>query len=114
AASSIAARGRPPMRVLVPYDGAEISEQAGVMALDLLAQHPLDILLLHVEPKTDHKTGARRIVEAAARRLAGSPAMITPLVAFGRPEHEIIRCADQHGADLIAMSTHGRPLLTRM
>jgi nucleotide-binding universal stress UspA family protein/YHS domain-containing protein len=39
---------------------------------------------------------------------------VTPVLAFGRPEQEIVRCADQHGADLIAMSTHGRSMLARM
>lgn len=102
------------MKVLVPYDGAELSEQAAIMSLDLLAQHPMDLLLLHVESDAKHEADAHRIVEAAARRLAGSPAMITPLVAFGRPEDEIIRSADRHGADLIAMSTHGRPPLSRL
>jgi nucleotide-binding universal stress UspA family protein/YHS domain-containing protein len=102
------------MKVLVPYDGAELSEQTGEMALDLLAQHPIDLLLLHVEPNAEHESGARRIVDAAASRLAGSPAAITPLIGFGRPEDEIVRCADQHGADLIAMSTHGRSLLSKL
>jgi nucleotide-binding universal stress UspA family protein/YHS domain-containing protein len=37
-----------------------------------------------------------------------------PLLAFGRPEQEIVRCADQRGADLIAMSTHGRSMMARM
>src|SRR5438067_909779 len=102
------------MKVLVPYDGAELSEQAAVMALELLAQHRLELLVLHVAPDKQHEAGSRRMVEAAAGRLANSPATITPLLAFGRPEEAIARCADQHGADLIAMSTHGRPMLARI
>lgn len=39
---------------------------------------------------------------------------MTPILAFGRPAEEIVRYADQHSADLIAMSTHGRPELVRM
>lgn len=100
------------MKVLVPYDGAELSEQAAVMAMELLAQHQLELLVLHVESNRAHEDGARRIVEAAANRLAGAPSVVTPLVAFGQPEAEIVRCADQHGVDLIAMSTHGRPVLS--
>ena len=102
------------MKVLVPYDGAELSEQAAVLAIDLLAQHQLDLTLLHVESNAEHESGAHRIVESAADRLGGSPAVITPKVAFGRPEVEIVRCADRDGADVIAMSTHARPLLTRI
>jgi nucleotide-binding universal stress UspA family protein/YHS domain-containing protein len=102
------------MKALVPYDGAELSEQAAVMAIELLAQHRLDLLLLHVAPSPDHESKARASLDAAAERLARSPAVVTPLVTFGRPEQEIVRCADQHGADLIAMSTHGRSMLARM
>lgn len=102
------------MKVLVPYDGAELSEQAAVMAIELLAQHCLDLLLVHVASTPDHESETRASLDAAAERLARSPAAVTPLLTFGRPEQEIVRCADQHGADLIAMSTHGRSMLARM
>jgi nucleotide-binding universal stress UspA family protein/YHS domain-containing protein len=39
---------------------------------------------------------------------------VTPILTFGRPAEEIVRCAEQRGVDLIAMSTHGRPDLVRM
>jgi len=80
--------------------------------LELLAQRQLELLLLHVGSTREHEGAARRIVEVAASRLAGSPAAVKSLVAFGHPEVEIVRCADQHGVDLIAMSTHGRPALS--
>jgi nucleotide-binding universal stress UspA family protein/YHS domain-containing protein len=102
------------MKVLVPYDGAELSEQAAVMAIELLAQHPLDLLLLRVGSDPNHAFEAGVSLENAVTRLAGSPARVTPLLVVGNPEQEIVRCADQHGADLIAMSTHGRPELVRM
>jgi nucleotide-binding universal stress UspA family protein/YHS domain-containing protein len=102
------------MKVLVPYDGAELSEQAAIMAMDLLAQHRLDLLLLYVSSDHQHETHERRIVEAAASRLNQSLATVTPLLAFGHPEEEIVRCADRYGADLIAMATHGRSLLSRI
>ena len=47
------------MKVLVPYDGAELSEQAAVMAIELLAQHPLDLLLLRVGPTQPRVRGGR-------------------------------------------------------
>ena len=102
------------MKILVPYDGAELSEQAAVMALDLLAQHRLELLLLYVSSDHRHEANERRMVGAAARRLDRLSATVTPLLAFGRPAEEIVRSADQHGVDLIAMSTHGRPLLSRI
>jgi nucleotide-binding universal stress UspA family protein/YHS domain-containing protein len=102
------------MKVLVPYDGADLSEQAAVMAVELLAQHRLELLLVCVAPDEGHASEARASLEAAAGRLATMPGTVTPLLTFGRPEAEIVRCADQHGADLIAMSTHGRSTLARM
>ena len=98
------------MKVLVPYDGAELSEQAAVMAIELLAQHPLELLLLRVASDPEGATEAQDSLDEATKRLATSPAAVTPLLAFGRPEQEIVRCADQLGADLIAMSTHGRSI----
>jgi len=102
------------MKVLVPYDGGDLSEQAAVMAINLLAQHPLDLLLLRVASDPEGATEAQASLDEATERLARSPAAVTPLLAFGRPEQEIVRCADQQGADLIAMSTHGRSDLARM
>jgi nucleotide-binding universal stress UspA family protein/YHS domain-containing protein len=103
-----------PVKVLVPYDGGDLSEQAAVMAIELLAQHPLDLLLLRVASDPEGAAAARQSLEEAADRLARSPAAVTPLLAVGRPEQEIVRCADQRGADLIAMSTHGRSMMARM
>ena len=102
------------MKVLIPYDGNELSEQAAVMTIELLAQHHLDMLLLHVAPHDRHLVDAGVNLEAAEARLRRSPATVTPLLLVGSPAQEIVRCAEQHGADLIAMSTHGRSDLARM
>lgn len=102
------------MKVLVPYDGGDLSEQAAVMAIELLAQHPLELVLLRVASDPERMTDAKQSLRVVADRLARSPAAIQPVLAFGRPEQEIVRCADQRGADLIAMSTHGRSTIARM
>jgi nucleotide-binding universal stress UspA family protein/YHS domain-containing protein len=102
------------MKVLIPYDGGDLSEQAAVMAIELLAQHPLDLVLLRVASDPEGATEAEQSLVDVADRLARSPAAVTPVLAFGRPEQEIVRCADQRGADLIAMSTHGRSMMARM
>jgi nucleotide-binding universal stress UspA family protein/YHS domain-containing protein len=102
------------MKVLVPYDGAELSEQAAVMAIELLARHHLDLLLLHVASGDSHTADDCASLEAVAARLGSSPVTVTPVLTFGSPAREIVRYADQHGADLIAMSTHGRSDLVRM
>ena len=102
------------MKVLVPYDGSDQSEQAAIMAIDLLAQHHLDLTLLQVAPDAAHAEAARASLESVIQRLASSPAEVTGAVVLGRPESEIAKYADHHGADLIAMSTHGRSMLARM
>lgn len=102
------------MKVLVPYDGGEQSEQAAVMAIELLAQHRLELLLLHVAPDAAHADTARTALEAAAQRLDSSPAVVSAALIYGKPDVEIAKYADHHGADLIAMSTHGRSMLARM
>jgi nucleotide-binding universal stress UspA family protein/YHS domain-containing protein len=102
------------MKVLVPYDGAELAEQAAVMAIELLAQHRIELILLRVIGDPRQEKSAVASLETAAERLATSPSTVSPVLAIGRTEEEIVRCADQHGADLIAMSTHGRPMLARM
>ena len=102
------------MRVLVPYDGGELSEQAAIMAIELLAHHSLEVILLHAAPDAQHATDARAALDAVTVRIAGSPAAVRAASTIGRPDQEIVRYADQHGVDLIAMSTQGRPFLTRM
>ena len=102
------------MKVLVPYDGAELSEQAAVMAIELLAQHHVDLELLHVAPDEAHAAKTRASLEAAVARLGRSPVAVTPVSRIGRPAQEIVQYADQHGVDLIAMSTHGRSDFMRM
>lgn len=102
------------MKVLVPYDGAELSEQAAVIAIELLAQHQLDLILLRVVSDPEHEVMAAESLEGVARRLGKSPASVTTRLALGRADEKIVECADQSGVDLIAMSTHGRPMLARM
>ncbi|MCC6175995.1 MAG: universal stress protein [Chloroflexi bacterium] len=102
------------MKVLVPYDGQELAEQAAVMALELLAQHRLDLTILRVVPSEEYVPRAREEVMAMSRRLETAPAGVDGQVVIGRPDERIVAYADEHGMDAIAMSTHGRPMLARM
>lgn len=61
-----------PMKVLVPYDGGELSEQAAVMAMKLLAQRRLELLLLRVTPGPDTAADARESLETVAGALSRS------------------------------------------
>ena len=54
------------MRVLIPYDGGDLSERAAAMAIEVLAQHRLDVVLLHVAPNEAREAEAKASLEAAA------------------------------------------------
>jgi nucleotide-binding universal stress UspA family protein len=53
-------------------------------------------------------------VERIAARLRGEGLTVVPEVRVGRPVAEILECAAEREADLIAMSTHGHGGLTRL
>jgi nucleotide-binding universal stress UspA family protein len=44
--------------------------------------------------------------------LAGQVENVEPLVAMGTPHVEIVRLAEEQGADLIVIATHGRGFIS--
>jgi nucleotide-binding universal stress UspA family protein len=118
-------------RALVPLDGSPLAE--GVLPLLLKIARPLDmsIRLLRVlePPSTAIGDGMRPSlladpesrVREAEDYLAASAASLRALgtdvtveVRHGRPDEQIVEAARETGADLIAMSTHGRSGLGRL
>jgi len=101
-----------PIRVLVPLDGSPLSEAILplVRGLDAAA-----VTLVQVVPAETLPDGTRPrlaadlyLVEAAERlRAAGLPAA-RPQVRVGKPADEVLKAAAEVGADLIALTTHGR------
>ena len=71
--------------VLVPYDGSDLSEQAAVMAIELLAQHHLDLQLLRVTSDPEGATEAQESLTEATERLARSPAAVTQRLTSAVP-----------------------------
>lgn len=53
----------------------------------------------------------RAYLESVRHRLAASGLEVEAELARGEPADEIVRLADERGADLIAMSTHGHRFL---
>jgi nucleotide-binding universal stress UspA family protein/YHS domain-containing protein len=102
------------MKVLIPYDGAELSEQAATLTIELLGQHRLEMLILRVVSDSNQMGDARASLKSVTERLEHSPAAVRPILTIGRPAEAIVRCADQRGADLIVMATRGRSDLERM
>jgi nucleotide-binding universal stress UspA family protein len=117
-------------RVLVPLDGSEAGESVLPFLTNIAGPLDLTIVLLRVlEPlaaaviDAGHDTvddlDARRrdAAEYLAPLAVGLRARgidTTIAVRVGRPDDEILAAAQTEGADLIAMSTHGRSGLGRL
>ena len=126
----------PLRRILVPIDLSERSGAVLDMALGWAAEFgghdgalPLptvEMEIVHVVPRVlaptglpfDRATvlpGMNREVEAALERAGGaSGVQVSEELLFGdRPDHEIVRCAEQGGVDLVVMATHGYGMVKR-
>ena len=116
-------------RILVPLDGSKLAEQALPHAAIHAAQFGAEIMLLKVlgplpEPSMAGR-GVVRSAEAASAELAqgyleGVAAglrdqglLAQTATVEGKPYMEIIRFAEEHGIDLIVMSTRGHSGLSR-
>jgi nucleotide-binding universal stress UspA family protein len=118
-------------RVLLPLDGSTLGE--GVLPFLLEIAGPLDmavVLLRVLEPITPIAVEGVRdvIVPDPAVRRRDAEEYLAPIAASlrargvdasweirsGRPDEEIVEAAHAAGADLIAMSTHGRSGLGRL
>jgi nucleotide-binding universal stress UspA family protein len=116
--------------VLVPLDGSPIAETIMPSVLGLAQGLDVDVVLLQViaafPPGTPE--GSRREIEQGSRRLwqdaeayLGSVAerlagqvRVRIVVRKGEAPTEIVEGAAEYGADLVAVTTHGRSGLSRL
>ena len=118
-------------RVLVPLDGSQLSENVLPFLTEIAGPLDMTIMLLRVLepvqqtlvdggpgiPVDDLQARRRDAAEYLAPLAAGLRARgieTTSAVRVGRAEDEILAAARDDGADLIAMSTHGRSGLGRL
>lgn len=118
-------------RVVVPLDGSPVAE--GIMPFLMQIAGPLDleIVLLRVlqpippeviegsryvvlEDVEKRTAEAREYLAPIAERLAHNGVRVTVQVRRGEPVLEILASVKETGADLIAMTTHGRSGLGRL
>jgi universal stress protein A len=121
-------------RILVPTDFSESSEHAFGYAVAMALEKDAELDVLHVvekfmdysllysdifpfqRPAKDmYREIEERIREKIARSLEGHAKeglRARALVTTGSPYTEIVRMAEQEGADLIVIATHGRSGLT--
>ena len=118
-------------RALVPLDGSELSAAILPFITRIAGQLDMEVVLLRVvEPIPPQVIESSRYVEIedVEARLAEARAYLRPIVdhladkgvrtrlevRHGTPVTEIVGCAQAVGADLIAMTTHGRSGLARL
>lgn len=122
-------------KILVAVDFSTESQSAVQQALEVARHTGAHLVLLHVGavpdrpigvPATMHTTVAeylrlveedlvrdRKQLEQVRQRISGQGVEISHMVIDGIPDHGIRKAADQIGADLIVIGTHGRTGLKR-
>jgi len=117
-------------RILVPLDGSELGESIVPLLLEIAGPLDMTIVLLRVlEPLTPLATDGMPIVvnDLEARR-RNAQEYLAPIaiglrtrgidvsseIRVGRADEQILAAVREVGADLIAMSTHGRGGLGRL
>jgi nucleotide-binding universal stress UspA family protein len=116
----------PKQKIVVPVDFSDQSVAAVDASLSLV-EKPSALYIIHVLPVlTDYEAGVlfntvddQSRIEHTERALrerlsAAKYAGFHPQVAFGDPGHEIANYAEQIGADLIVLPSHGRTGWTRL
>lgn len=113
--------------ILVPLDGSTLAEESiplvarlatlcgarvtllRVVIPRLVVGQPSYVVQFDVQLLEEYERDAERYVESEAARLRESVANVESVVLLAdNPPRAILDWADQQGADLIAMSTHGR------
>jgi nucleotide-binding universal stress UspA family protein len=118
---------QPFSHIVVPLDGSQLAEESIPVAARLAALGNARVTLLRVvipqlalgprsvalqfnmDQLDHHQREAKRYVdEVADRYRAAIPAIQAEVIMASSPPRAILEWSEQHGADLIAMSTHGR------
>lgn len=118
-------------RAIVPLDGSMVAEGIIPFVLEIAGPLDMEVMLLrvvvpipptviegsrHVEVEDVEKRRleAERYLEPIAAELRARGVRVTSQVRRGEPTAEILAGAKAAGADLIAMTTHGRSGLGRL
>ena len=120
-------------RILVPLDGSKVGEAAlsyiENLISKLLPEVKVEVTLLQIlskvhpevlagyevpsipyiaQEKQALRNKAKNYLDEVGKSLRNKGVMVLSAVAFGDPSEEIVRVAEEIGADLIGMSTDGR------
>lgn len=94
-------------KILVPTDLSPYSLAAMEFASSFGLRYMSKLYLLHVVEAGHLEEGKTALKEFAEKNLSPEP-RVEPVVKAGNPIVEIMRFAEQEGADIIVMATHGR------
>lgn len=120
-----------PSHVLVPVDGSPLSTTALDTALETFPDATVTVLYVidPIESVYAVESGglpvandwyeqaearAESIFEAVGANVEAAGREVDTATEIGRPAHEILRYADDHGADHVVMGSHGRRGLDRL
>jgi|UniRef100_A0A7C3WHT7 nucleotide-binding universal stress UspA family protein len=104
-------------KILVPLDGSELASRILPQVAALAEKFGSELTLLHVCPaatsaQAPEAAVQRKICEAylslLAKELQSQGLEIHPVCIEGGAPWEILRYAEEHKMDLIAMATHGK------
>jgi nucleotide-binding universal stress UspA family protein len=112
--------------VVVATDFSETAEEALSVALELVEGTDREIAVVHVVLDPLHQPwmvdaagvdfpelqrswveGAEHEFQALLKRRRLNASALSTHIVIGRPDFEIVRFAEEHGADLLVMGTHG-------
>jgi nucleotide-binding universal stress UspA family protein len=108
-------------KILVPLDGSELAASILPQVAELAKRFQAELTLLHVYPGKEahaaappgstsavvHKT-CEAYLAFLGKNLGDRGLNVEVVCLAGIPAREIIRYADEHRVDLIALATHGR------
>jgi nucleotide-binding universal stress UspA family protein len=100
-------------KILMPTDLSPYSLAAMEYASSFGLRYMSKLYLLHVVEAGQVEEGRIALKEFVEKNLSPEP-RVEPVVKTGNPVVEIMRFAEQEGADIIVMATHGRAGLRHM
>lgn len=118
-------------RVVIPLDGSPIAESILPFISKIAGPLDMEVILIRVVPLAPEQVmgiastvgiesveagerEAQRYLGAQVEELWAKGLRAQAQVVIGDPASEIVACARKVGADLIAMTTHGRSGLSRL
>ena len=118
-------------RALIPLDGSSVAETIIPFIVDIAGPLDMEVVLLRVvepiapvviegarhieiEDVEARRTDAEEYLAPIAVELRNKAVRVESRVRRGNPAEQIVAVARETGADLIAMSTHGRGGLGRL